>query len=91
MRLIRPTRMRGDDVRRWQQAAIDRGMAFPSGGADGIFGPETDTNCRQFQIRFGLLVDGIVGPITWSATFAYPTLANASSALAGGCPGRRRS
>ena len=81
MRLIRPTRMRGDDVRRWQQGAIDRGFSFPS-GADGIFGPETDTNCRLFQIRFGLVVDGIVGPITWGATFAYPTLANATSALA---------
>ena len=82
MRLVRPTRMRGDDVRAWQRAAIDRGFSFPSAGADGIFGPETDTNCRLFQIRFGLVVDGIVGPITWGATFAYPTLAAATSALA---------
>ena len=57
-------------------------VQLPSAGADGIFGPETDTNCRLFQIRFGLVVDGIVGPITWGATFAYPTLAAATSALA---------
>jgi hypothetical protein len=81
MRLTRPTRMRGDDIRAWQQAATDRGFSFPS-GVDGTFGPETDTNCRLFQIRFGLVVDGIVGPITWGATFAYPTLADATSALA---------
>jgi hypothetical protein len=81
MRLVRPTRMRGDDVRRWQQGVTDRGLALPS-GVDGIFGRESDTVCRMFQLRFGLVVDGIVGPITWPATFAYPTLANATSALA---------
>jgi peptidoglycan hydrolase-like protein with peptidoglycan-binding domain len=79
--LVRPTRMRGDDVRRWQQGVTDRGFALPS-GVDGIFGRESDTVCRMFQARFGLKVDGIVGPITWPATFAYPTLANTTSALA---------
>jgi hypothetical protein len=74
--------MRGEDVRSWQQAAVDRGLSFPTGGADAIFGPETDTNTRLFQRRFGLVVDGIVGPITWAATFAYPALANTTSALA---------
>jgi Putative peptidoglycan binding domain len=73
--------MLGDDVRRWQQGVADRGFALPS-GVDGIFGRESDTVCRMFQARFGLKVDGIVGPITWPATFAYPTLANTTSALA---------
>jgi peptidoglycan hydrolase-like protein with peptidoglycan-binding domain len=81
LRLVRPTRMLGDDVRRWQQGVADRGFALPS-GVDGIFGRESDTVCRMFQARFGLKVDGIVGPITWPATFAYPTLANTTSALA---------
>jgi len=81
LKLTRPTRMRGDDVRQWQQGVTDRGFALPS-GVDGIYGRESDTVCRLFQLRFGLDVDGIVGPITWLATFAYPTLANATSALA---------
>ncbi len=81
LRLRRPARMRGPDVLQWQQGAADRGFSFPS-GVDGVFGPETDTVCRELQKRFGLAVDGIVGPITWPATFAYPRLADSTSALA---------
>lgn len=32
---------------------------------DGIFGPNTDTVVRSFQLIQGLVVDGIVGPSTW--------------------------
>ena len=32
---------------------------------DGIFGGKTDTAVRSVQSRFGLRVDGIVGPQTW--------------------------
>ena len=81
MRLTRPVLMRGADVQAWQQGAADRGSSFSS-GIDGIFGRETDTACRALQARLGLVVDGIVGPITWGATFAYPRLADAISALA---------
>lgn len=34
---------------------------------DGIYGPETEATVSDFQAANGLLVDGIVGPNTWSA------------------------
>ncbi|MEZ0481144.1 peptidoglycan-binding protein [Planococcus sp. SSTMD024] len=36
---------------------------------DGIFGPETNRNVRQYQADKGLTVDGIVGVNTWTALY----------------------
>ncbi|TWT25289.1 peptidoglycan-binding protein [Planomicrobium sp. CPCC 101110] len=36
---------------------------------DGIFGPETEKNVRQYQRDKGLKVDGIVGVNTWVAIY----------------------
>jgi murein DD-endopeptidase MepM/ murein hydrolase activator NlpD len=45
---------------------VQRALQIP---ADGIFGAQTDTAVRQYQIRSGLQVDGIVGPATWGSLF----------------------
>lgn len=36
------------------------------GVPDGIFGPGSDTATRNFQRSEDILVDGIIGPVTWS-------------------------
>jgi peptidoglycan hydrolase-like protein with peptidoglycan-binding domain len=59
--------MRGDDVRMWQQRMRDRGWTIT---VDGAYGPQSEGVCREFQRRFGLQVDGIVGPITWGRAFS---------------------
>ncbi|MEP6844392.1 MAG: DUF4157 domain-containing protein [Panacibacter sp.] len=54
----------GPDVVILQLALIDAGHALPNFGADGRFGPETETAVRDFQLANGLVVDGLVGPRT---------------------------
>jgi N-acetylmuramoyl-L-alanine amidase len=56
----------GEDVKRVQQYLMNAGMDLSEYGADGIFGDETLAAVRAFQSRYGLDVDGIVGPITLS-------------------------
>jgi peptidoglycan hydrolase-like protein with peptidoglycan-binding domain len=59
---------RGDSVRLMQQYLIELSGAFsdiPRITADGIFGPRTREAVIAFQRRFGLVQDGIIGPITW--------------------------
>lgn len=42
---------------------------FDPGVIDGILGRRTERAVRAFQAATGLLVDGIVGPITWQKLF----------------------
>jgi len=57
--------MNGADVVYLQNRLLDLGYQLPNYGADGWFGDETDAAVREFQSRNGLVVDGIVGSITW--------------------------
>jgi peptidoglycan hydrolase-like protein with peptidoglycan-binding domain len=65
----------GDDVKRVQRSIVRDGYRSAANdlglnGAedvDGIFGPRTDTAVRRFQETRELVVDGVVGPITWAA------------------------
>jgi peptidoglycan hydrolase-like protein with peptidoglycan-binding domain len=55
----------GDVVRRLQRAlrrTPDLGIKV-----DGIFGPQLEAAVKSFQEGAGLVIDGIVGPLTWNA------------------------
>jgi peptidoglycan hydrolase-like protein with peptidoglycan-binding domain len=55
----------GDVVRRLQRAlrrTPDFGITV-----DGVFGPQVEAAVKFFQEGSGLVVDGIVGPMTWNA------------------------
>jgi peptidoglycan hydrolase-like protein with peptidoglycan-binding domain len=43
------------------------GPAIATSPWTGIFGPGTDAAVRAFQQQNSLTVDGVVGPVTWSA------------------------
>jgi chitosanase len=56
--------MRGEDVRRVQEALRANGFDI---APDGIYGHFTETLVRQFQVKKQLRADGVVGPVTRSA------------------------
>lgn len=68
LRLSSPT-MRGDDVMLLQERLLALGYE-EIGWADGSFGAKTDQAVRLFQQVNDLVVDGIVGPITWEFLFS---------------------
>lgn len=45
-------------------------LGYYSNDTDGIFGPYTEECVRKFQSDSGLVVDGIVGALTWKALSA---------------------
>ena len=58
----------GDEVLRLQNALIAHGVIGDTpGNHDGVFGPGLDAAVRRFQQDHNLVVDGFVGPQTWSA------------------------
>lgn len=54
----------GEAVLRLQQDLIGAGHTVDP---DGAFGPDTETAVKRFQAKQGLVVDGIVGALTWAA------------------------
>jgi peptidoglycan hydrolase-like protein with peptidoglycan-binding domain len=71
----------GDDVKRLQRV-FARAKELAPADVDGVFGAKTDQAVRDLQQSNGLVVDGIVGPITWSKVHPYreasPTLQSGS-------------
>ncbi|RMI28885.1 peptidoglycan-binding protein [Actinomadura harenae] len=61
--------MAGVDVRTWQQQMRARGWHL---AVDGAYGAASAAICRSFQQEKHLVVDGVVGPATWKATWAAP-------------------
>lgn len=57
---------KGEAVKALQILLIGNGFSCGSHGADGSFGPATDTAVREYQKAMGLAVDGIVGVNTWT-------------------------
>jgi peptidoglycan hydrolase-like protein with peptidoglycan-binding domain len=53
----------------WQQGMIDRGWGWIV-KPDGVFSAADRSATLQLQANAGIQVDGIVGPQTWTATFA---------------------
>lgn len=59
----------GDGTAQWQQQMSNRGWTI---AVDNEYGDESEKVCRQFQEEKNLVVDGIVGPITWDAAWSLP-------------------
>jgi peptidoglycan hydrolase-like protein with peptidoglycan-binding domain len=80
----------GTAVRLVQRSLIAQRYAFPLGGADGVFGNETEEQVKQFQINTGAVtVDGIINPETMQLLDMHdPGSTRASGRLAGPLPAR---
>jgi Putative peptidoglycan binding domain/Domain of unknown function (DUF1906) len=70
LRLAQPM-MHGADVATWQAQMLKRGWRA-IGAADGYYGPHSRDVCVAFQTEKRLPVDGIVGPVTWAASWTSP-------------------
>jgi len=55
----------GTDVKTLQSKL--KKLGYHNGKVDGIYGWRTSKSVKWFQSRFGLKVDGVVGPATWAA------------------------
>lgn len=62
-----PPITRGPDVAMWQRRMTERGFNLV---VDGLYGKNSRAACVSLQKQKGLDPDGIVGPLTWAATFS---------------------
>lgn len=62
----------GSDVRCLQHRLIVHGASLSPFGADGKFGETTRQRVAEFQKSEGLVVDGVVGGVTWRALQEAP-------------------
>jgi len=53
----------GNNMVRWAQYELQKAGCY-NGRIDGFFGPATEAATREFQRKYGLEVDGRIGPIT---------------------------
>lgn len=56
-------------IKRWQRQMKRRGWSI---SVDGRFGPQSEGVAESFQREKGLSVDGLVGAITWAASWTEP-------------------
>lgn len=75
--LARPF-LRGDDVATLQRRL--NMLGFHAGREDGIFGPQSERALREFQLNYGLSVDGQCGPATLRALDQVGSLSDGSAA-----------
>jgi putative peptidoglycan binding protein len=59
----------GEDVRTWQAQMEKRGFIID---VDGAYGPASRDVCVDFQVEQDLDADGIVGKVTWDASWEAP-------------------
>ena len=67
--LVYPPLTSGADVKVWQARMAARGWRI---AVDGVYGPDSRQVCLEFQREMGLSPDGIVGPLTWNASWTRP-------------------
>jgi peptidoglycan hydrolase-like protein with peptidoglycan-binding domain len=52
-----------------QRQLVELGYDVEHCGTDGYFGGDTEKAVREFQGGIGIVVDGVVGKITWGRLF----------------------
>ena len=77
--------MKGDEVRKLQQALIDQG--YLSGTADGIFGTHTENAVRAFQKKHNLKADGLAGLKTQELLYQNSSAASSGTPAASDASG----
>jgi len=74
--------VRSDAVKQLQQALLNAGVAL-KGGADGVFGANTQAALKQYQQALGLAVSGVVDAATAGALAQGRTVSAGPTGMAG--------